>query len=141
MGFSTTAAVAIVGLSIFISLEIFTGSVIPTIDDYDASYQNMVNRKVDLLQTSINITTITVTAYGLNYNHSITIHNIGSITLDTSKCMVLINGINQQFTSSETYLYPEKTAYFNITNLPGDGDKTAKIITDNGIEDYYTYTI
>jgi len=141
MGFSTTAAVAIIGLSIFISLEIFTGSIIPSITDYDTSYQNMVDRKVDTLQTTINITTISVTAYGLNYNHTITLHNIGSITIDASKCMVLINGINQQFTCSESYIYPEKQAFFNITNLPGDGEKTAKIITENGIEDYYIYTI
>ncbi|MBU0496979.1 MAG: hypothetical protein KKC68_09405 [Candidatus Thermoplasmatota archaeon] len=141
MGYSTTIAIAIIGLSIFICVDIFTASVLPSINSYDTSYQATVNRKIDALQTAINITQVTVTSYGLNYNHSINITNTGSITIDTSKCMLLINGINQQFTCSVSFLYPEKTAYFNISNIPGDGDKTVKIITENGIEDYFDYTI
>jgi archaellum component FlaF (FlaF/FlaG flagellin family) len=141
MGYSTTIAITIIGLSIFICADIFTNSVLPSINSYDTSYQATVNRKIDALQTAINITQVTITPYGLNYNHSINITNTGSITIDASKCMLLINGISQQFTTSASYLYPEKTAYFNISNLPGDGDKTVKIITENGIEEYYYYTI
>ncbi len=141
MGFSVVAAAAMLGVAIFICIEVITGSVFPTVEDVDLSYATLAERKIDIYQTNVNITSVTTTAYGLNYNHSINITNDGSTTLDISKCMVLINGTNYQFNCTVDYLYPAKYALFNVTNLPGAGDKTAKIVTHNGIEDYYTYTI
>ena len=141
MGFSLIAASAVIGVSILISIEILTGSVLPTITDLDDSYDDMVDRSVDKVQTDINITDVSTYANDSNYDHNITLENTGSITLKTSDFVILINGTMQQFSCSDSYLHPEKETYFNVTNVAGSGNKRLKVITDNGISDYYEYTI
>ncbi len=141
MGFSLVAAFAVIGVSILIAIEIFTGSLLPAITDVDESYDDLVDRTVEMVQTDINISSVSISAYGLNYNHSITLKNTGSITLNTSDFTILINGVAQQFSCSDSYLYPEKETYLNVSNLPGAGNKILKVISENGISDYYEYTI
>jgi len=141
MGFSLVAAFAVIGVSIFIAIEILTGSMLPAITDVDDSYDELVDRSVEMVQTDINISSVSISGYGLNYNHSITLKNTGSVTLNTSDFSILINGVTQQFSCTDSYLYPEKQTYLNVSNLPGDGNKRLKIITHNGISDYYEYII
>ena len=141
MGFSLVAAFAVIGVSILIAIEIFIGSLLPAITDIDDSYNDMVDRTVDRVQTDINITGVSVSVNGSNYDHNITLENTGCVTLNTDDFTILINGTFQQFSCSDTYLYPEKETYFNISNLPGGGIKRLKVITDNGISDYYEYNI
>lgn len=141
MGFSLVAAFAVIGVSVLIAIEIFIGSLLPAITDIDDSYNDMVDRTVDRVQTDINITGVSVSVNGSNYDHNITLENTGSVTLNTDDFTILINGTFQQFSCSDTYLYPEKETYFNISNLPGSGIKRLKVITDNGISDYYEYNI
>jgi len=141
MGFSLVAAFAVIGVSLFIAIEIFTGSLLPAITDVDESYDQLVDRSIEMVQTNINITSISIAGYGLNYNHSIVLKNIGSITLNTSDFTILINGVTQQFSCPDSYLHPEKQTYLNVSNLPGDGNKRLKVITPNGITDYYEYVI
>ena len=141
MGFSLVAAFAVIGVSILIAIEIFTGSLLPAITDVDESYDDLLDRTVEMAQTDINISSVSISAYGLNYNHSITLKNTGSITLNTSDFTILINGVTQQFICPDSYLYPEKETYFNVTNLPGAGNKRLKVISENGISDYYEYVI
>ena len=140
MGFSLVAAFAVIGVSIFIAIEILTGSLLPAITDTDESYDDMVDRSIEMVQTDINITNV-VTSGSLTYNHNITLKNMGSITLNISDFTVLINGRMQQFVCPVSYLYPEKETYLNVSNLPGAGDKRLKVITGNGISDYYEYSI
>ena len=141
MGFSLAAAFAVIGVSILISIEILTGSLLPTITDFDDSYEDMIEREIDRVQTDINITNVSTSANNSNYDHNITLENTGSVTLKTSDFTILINGTIQQFSCSNSYLYPEKIVYFNIYNLAGNGSKRLKVVTDNGISDYYEYTI
>jgi len=140
MGFSLVAAFAVIGVSIFIAIEILTGSLLPAITDTDESYDDMVDRSIEMIQTDINITNVS-TSGSLTYNHNITLKNTGSVTLNISDFTVLINGRMQQFICPDSYLYPEKETYFNVSNLPGDGNKRLKVITGNGISDYYEYVI
>jgi len=141
MGFSVAAAAAIIVVSVLISVEIMVGSVIPNVEDFNYQFVDLKERAVEQIQTDINITTVDITAYGLNYNHSITIENSGSICLNTSDFVILINGTNQEFSCSVSYLYAMKSAYFNVSNLPGDGPMRLKAITGNGISDIYEYII
>lgn len=141
MGFSLAAAFAVIGVSILISIEILTGSLLPTITDFDDSYEDMIEREIDRVQTDINITSVSTSANNSNYDHNITLENTGGVTLKTSDFTILINGTVQQFSCSNSYLYPEKIVYFNIYNLAGNGSKRLKVVTDNGISDYYEYTI
>ena len=141
MGFSLVAAAAVIGVSILVCIEILTGSLLPAITDVDDSYDDMVGRSIDRVQTDINITSVSTPANGQNYDHNITVENTGSITLNTSDFTILINGTTQQFSCTDPYLYPEKVVYFDILNLPGTGARRLKVITDNGIADYYEYTV
>lgn len=141
MGFSLVAAFAIIGVSILIALEILTGGVLPSITDTIDSHDKMVERSIEKLHTNINITTVTVSANGSNYDYNITVKNIGSVSLKSSDFTILINGTLQQFNYSTKYLNPEKKVSFFIYNLPGNGTKQLKVITNNGISVYYEYKI
>lgn len=141
MGFSLAAAFAVIGVSILISIEILTGSLLPTITNFDDSYDDMIDREINRVQTDINITSVSTSANDSNYDHNITLENTGSVTLKTSDFTIMINGTVQPFSYSNSYLYPEKIVYFNIYNLAGNGSKRLKVVTDNGISDYYDYSI
>jgi len=141
MGLSLSAAAAIIGVSILISIEIMVGTTIPTMTDTYESYDNMKDRSIDRFQTDINITTITAWANGTNYDLNFTVDNIGSVTLKSSYFNILVNGTSQNFEIEKAYLYPEKQVWFNVTNLPGGaGNHRVKAITGNGISDYETFT-
>ena len=141
MGFSVSAATAIIGVAVLISIELMVANVIPTITETHDSYDDMRNRAIEQIQTDINITNVNTTQNGSNYDHNITVQNTGSTTLETSNFDVLIDGIKQIFTCSKTYLHPENIVYFNITNLAGTGNKRVKVVANNGISDYYDFTI
>jgi archaellum component FlaF (FlaF/FlaG flagellin family) len=141
MGFSLVAAFAVIAVSILTALEIFTGAVLPSITDTIGSHDKMVERSIEKLHTNINITTVTVSANNSNYDYNITVKNIGSVSLKTSDFIILINGTLQQFNCSTKYLHPEKKVSFFIYNLPGNGTKQLKVITNNGISAYYEYKV
>jgi len=141
MGFSLSASFAVIGVSILISVEILTGGLIPTITDIDNSYNNMVDRGVNKFQTNINITRINISTNGSNYDYNITVRNTGSISLETGDFIILINGVLQEFSYTDVYLYPKKETYFLIRNITDSGLIRLKILTDNGISDYYEIII
>jgi len=141
MGFSISAAAAIIGVAILISFELIVADVIPTVTDTYDAYDEMRDRAIDQIQTDINITSISTPANDSNYDLTITVENTGSITLETENFNILINGTSHIFTCSKKYFHPENQVYFNVTNLAGVGSRRLKIVADNGISDYYTYTI
>ena len=81
MGFSLVAAFAVIGVSILIAIEIFIGGLLPAITDIDDSYNDMVDRTVDRVQTDINITGVSVSVNGSNYDHNITLENTPSVSM------------------------------------------------------------
>jgi len=141
MGFSLVAAAAIIGVSVLMVIEIIVGTTIPTLTDIHDSFNDMRNRSIDQVQTDINITRVTVEVNGSDYDINITVENLGSITLETTYFNILINGTEKQFTYSTSYLYPEKVVYFNVYNLQGNGERRLKVVTDNGISDYYKFIL
>jgi archaellum component FlaF (FlaF/FlaG flagellin family) len=140
MGFSLIASAAILAVTLFMAVEIITGALLPTLDGINTSYGQLKNRLADQIQTDINITTVSRSANGVNYNYNITVQNTGSVTLRTEKFAVLVNGIEYPASCSCIYLYPQNTGYFSLMNATGEGATRIKIISDNGIADYYTYT-
>jgi len=141
MGFSVIAAAAMLGLTLFMAVEIIASDLLPTIEDMNKSYDEMKERHQEQLQSEINITIVLRSANGSNYDYNISVKNTGSATLYTKDFQIIINGSTSQFTCSREYLYPENTVYFRIVNVEGAGSQRLKIITNNGIADYYTYTI
>ncbi len=139
MGFSLSAATAIIGVSILISIEIIVSTTIPTITDVHDSYDLMRDRSIERFQTDINITSIQTITNGSNYDINVTLKNTGSITLKTIDFDVLINGLSKEFVSTSNYLYPEKSANFTIHNQATTGTNRLKIVTNNGISDYNNY--
>lgn len=141
MGFSLVAAAAIIGVSTIIVIGIIVESLLPTMTEVNDSYDDMKDRAINQIQTDINITSVTTPANGSNYDLNFSVENTGSTALETSYFNILINGTDYQFTCTGSYLYPENELYFNVTNLSGTGNRILKVITENGISDYYEYTI
>ena len=132
MGFSTVAATAIVGVSIVMAIEIIVGTTIPAITDVHNSYDEMRDRAVEQAQTDITITA----AIWNNPNMRISVENTGSVTLNTSKFNILFEGASKTFTCSASYHYPKQTVIFTVPERADNGDMI-KIITNNGVSDYY----
>jgi len=139
MGFSLIASAAILAVTLFMAIEIITGALLPTLDGINTSYGQLKNRLTDQLHTDINITTVSRSANGSTYDYNITVQNTGSVTLKTEKFAVLVNGTEYPASCSCTYLYPQNSGYFSLTSITGGGATRIKIISDNGIADYYTY--
>jgi archaellum component FlaF (FlaF/FlaG flagellin family) len=137
MGFSLIAATAIIGASMLVALTVLTGGILPTITEFRDSFSNMKDRAINRVQTDIDITSASTSPNASNY----TVNNTGSTTIKTSDFTVLVNGTSQSFSYSKTYISPENTAYFYVYNLNGTGTKKLKVITDNGISDYYEYIV
>jgi archaellum component FlaF (FlaF/FlaG flagellin family) len=140
MGFSLIASAAILGVTLFMAAEIITSDLLPTIEGINDSYGDMKNRIRDQIQTDINITTVTRVVNGTNYDYNISVKNTGGVSLNTADFIILINGTEYQSTCAHLYLYPENTVYFQVVNAPRTGTIRIKVITNNGIADYYTYT-
>ena len=141
MGFSLVAAAAIISVSIVMAIEIIVGTTIPTVTDVHDSFDEMKDRAIDQVQTDINITGISSVTNGSNYDINITVENTGSTTLEIAYFNILINGTEKVFTCSNSYLFPENEVYFNVSSLQGTGERRLKIVTDNGISDYYEFTL
>jgi archaellum component FlaF (FlaF/FlaG flagellin family) len=134
MGFSVVAAVAIIGVSALVALEVIVGTTIPTLTEVHEAYDEMRDRAIEQVQTDITITN----AVWNDPNTEITVENTGSITFNTSNCNILLNGFTKEFTCSVSYLHPEQTALFNISIQAVNGD-IIKIVTPNGVSDYHTF--
>jgi flagellar protein FlaF len=141
MGFSLVGATAIIGVSILLGIEIIISTTIPTITDVDDAFYEMKDRAIAQLQTDINITDVISEVNGSNFDINITVENTGSVTLETAYFDLLINGTKKDFTCSKSYIHPENIVYFNISSLPGSGSRRLKVVTNNGISDYYEFTL
>jgi archaellum component FlaF (FlaF/FlaG flagellin family) len=141
MGFSLVAATAIIGVALVMSIEIIIGTTIPAMTDVHESLKDMKNRAIYQIQTQINIIDVTSISNGSNYDINITLSNTGSVTLKSEYFNILINGTNEVYTYSKPFIYPENEVYFNILNYQDTGSLRLKIVTGNGIQDYYDFII
>ena len=140
-GFSLIAATAIIGVTLLIAMEIIIGTTIPTLTDVHDSFYDMRNRAINQVQTDINITNLGIEVNGSDYDINITVENTGSITLETVYFNILVNGTEERFTCSKSFLYPENEVYFNVSNLQGTGIRTLKVVTNNGISNYHEFNL
>jgi len=140
MGFSLIASAAILAVTLFMAVEIITGSLLPTIEGINTSYGELKDRLSNQMHTDIAITQVSRAIDGLSYEYTIMVQNTGSVTLTTAKFALLFNGTAYPATCSSACLYPDNHCNFTAINIPGGGTMRIKIITENGIADYYTYT-
>lgn len=141
MGFSLAGAAAIIGVSILMGIEIIVSTTIPTLTGVHNAFDDMRNRAITQVQTDINIIDVTSVVNGSNYDINITVENTGSVTLETIFFDILINGTKNDFTCSKSYILPENKVYFNVSSLSGFGIRRLKVVTNNGISDYYEFIL
>ena len=141
MGFSISAASAIIGVAVVMIIEVSVGTVIPVFTDLNDSYNDMRQRSFDELQTDIVIQNITVQTHASLHDILISVSNSGSTVIETKYIDVLVNGTLTSFTCADNYWFPEGTYTISLTNLTGSGNKKVKVVTENGISDYDTYSV
>ncbi len=141
MGFSLSATAAIIGVAVVISIELIVATTIPSVTDIHDSYDEMRDRSIEKLQTEINITNIRTNPNASLHDLTFEVENKGSCTVDTNYFTILINGTQKSFTSNKRYIYPESTSDISVLALDGDTTNRIKIVTANGISDYYEYNI
>ena len=141
MGFSLVAATAIIGFSVVMAIEIVVSTTIPTIVDVHNAFDEMKDRAIDQLQTDINITDVTSLVNGSNYDINIKVKNTGSVTLKTKYFNILVNGTDKLFICSKIFIYPKNEVYFNVSSIQETGNLRLKVITNNGISDYYDFNL
>lgn len=128
MGFSASAVVVILTASVMYTATIFYPLV-------DMSYQQFKEANIDsneLWNEKLN-TRIMITNWA---GSSMTIFNNGSMTLNSSKINIILNGelrSSSQYTVNPQGVWPPKTS---INVDIGTGTGRVKIITENGAADY-----
>ena len=139
MGFSTSAAFAILGVCIFVCLDILSSSFLPSLSELNTSYKYMEKRMVEKLNTNIDVINISKTG-GTPYTISIKVKNTGSTELDVSDFTVIVNGTVENYSADKEYLYPLDIVNITVTNLTYTGTIRVKVVTGNGIGGYGSYT-
>jgi archaellum component FlaF (FlaF/FlaG flagellin family) len=138
MGFSLIASFTIIGISILIAIEIFSGNILPTYLNMQDSYDDMIDRDIDRQNSNIEIVAVTSVVNNSNYDYFLNIQNNGSFTFKSEKFDVLYNGVSQEFSFDDIYIIPNKNTTFSIFNITSGVNQRFKIIAENGVSDYYT---
>lgn len=141
MGFSVSAATAIIGVTLIMIVGSLAAELLPALTETNDSFANMKERAIARIQTDITIENISTPENGSNYDLHFIVENTGSVTLAIACFTILINGTQYPCSSTTKYLYPLNRVSLSITNLSGLGTRRLKVITENGIAAYYNYTI
>jgi flagellar protein FlaF len=143
MGFEGTIVVAIFFLTAVI-LGTTAYVVISASDDMvdDASYEEN-EMQVKRLQTDIVIDSSTPVGSAASYDLTVNVSNSGSETLRSDELDVLVDGTIQSYTFAPTTITwtPDETKTLTVAGLSGGGPHRVKVITENGISDYDTYSV
>ena len=143
MGFETTVVVAIFFLSAMV-LGTASYVVISASEELvdDASYEKN-EMQIKRLQTDILIDDSTPAGSAASYDLTVTISNTGSETLRSDELDILIDGTIQSYTflPVTTTWTPDEMKTLTVTGLSGAGSHRVKVVTENGISDYDTYSV
>lgn len=140
MGFSVSASAAIIAVALIMVLEVSMGTIFPILTELDESYDALRKRAVDELQTAINIENITVESNASFHDITITVKNTGSTVIESGYVHVLINGTLTSFICDDDYWFPESHYTLSVDDISGSGDQQVKVVTNNGISNYASYS-
>jgi archaellum component FlaF (FlaF/FlaG flagellin family) len=140
MGFSVSASAAILAVSLIMVLEVSMGTILPILTELDESYDALRKRAVDELQTAINIENITVESNASLHDVTIMVKNTGATVIESIHVHVLINGTLTSFTCDDDYWFPESHYTLSVDGISGSGDRQVKVVTNNGISSYASYS-
>lgn len=139
MGLSVVAVAALVVVSVCISVEIFSSAMLPSLDDMNDSFTELKKRRVDSVQSSLNITDVDVAVNGSNFDYMVTVENMGSISLQPSQFVVLVNGTSCVFFCSVLYLHPRGVEMITLYDVSFGSPVRFKIVANTGVEAYYEF--
>ncbi len=144
MGFSTTAAFAILFIAGLIALSVLSATIITEVREINSIMKAKTRYEIGLKTSDFKI--VNVTAQNVTtttYNLTVIIENTGSTTFNCTKFTLLVDGSIINFTTNVTLLYPLQYAKFYNASLPGTVGSThrLKVVSDNGIERYATFTV
>jgi len=143
MGFETSVVVTI----FFVSVMVIAAMSYTTISSSNEllsvstdEHYSLVNKK---LQTDIQIVDSSAIIHNSTYQLSLEVLNTGSETLRSDKLDILIDGVHVSYSSASniTTWTPETYVVLNVYNLSGFGDHRVKLVTKNGVCDYYYYSV
>jgi archaellum component FlaF (FlaF/FlaG flagellin family) len=142
MGFSVSAAALIVGISLLIAFEGFTTAIVPLVSDVHQSYSEMMDKKTEASQVSIDIIDVTTNFNGSGYvDCVIDIENTGSSTITLQRCSLLIDGVLTVFHTNDSFLFPGRSATLSVNHLPLSGLTRMKLVTEHNIATYIEVNI
>ncbi len=142
MGFSISAAFSIITVASLLSLGYISDSADFAISLVEEGFNTNFEEKYDAYNAEIKIVGISVTSNASSYDLEVKIENKGSVTLETAAFNVLIDGSLQSVDYYDrTYLTPDQNLTLRIYNLPGNGTKRLKAVTEYGNSDYATYEV
>lgn len=142
MGFSVSAAALIIGISFLIAFEGFTTAIVPLVSDVHQSYSEMMDKKTEASQASIDIINVSTNSNGSGYvDCAIYIKNSGSNTITLQRCSLLIDGILTVFQTNDSFLFPERFATLFVYHLPLSGLTRMKLVTEHNIATYIEVNI
>jgi archaellum component FlaF (FlaF/FlaG flagellin family) len=130
MGFSTSAVVAIFTVSLIYMTSMFYPVVEMYYNKVQEAEKTSNELRIEKLNTKINITDWT--------DRNLTVYNDGSITLDSSKINVILEGVlksKSSFWVGSGRVWAPKTSIV-VENIERGSNKRVKIIAANGAADY-----
>ncbi|MBC7086513.1 MAG: hypothetical protein H5T43_09185 [Methanomethylovorans sp.] len=142
MGFETSVVVTIFFVSIIIIATLSYTTVSSSYDLISNSKDEHYAIIAKKMQTDVEIVQSSVTFYNSTYQLSLHVLNTGSETLRTDKIDVLVDGVYRPHSSvsGNNIWTPQTYVILNVNNLSGSGQHRVKIVTENGISDYFSYS-
>ena len=143
MGFEVSVVVAFVFISAVVlgtlSYTTLTSSS-ELVSDASAQQQQMYTER---LQTDITIDGTMVNNASAPYDLTVTLTNTGSETLQFDELSVLVDGVVHSYSFSEAanVWTPAETRQLVVSDLSGSGEHRVKVVTENGIADYGSYSV
>jgi len=142
MGYSVSAAFAIVVLAGLISLNYVYTSIDYVIDRMAEGYDFHVHYGLNRLDSQIDVAYINATQQGLRYDLRVKVYNSGSVTIESSKIDYVVNGtLTSPDSYDKSYLLPGKNLTVDFYNLSGSGKGRLKVVTEYGNSAYKSYEV
>ncbi len=142
MGFSTTAAFAVLFIAGLIALSILSSVVVTEVRQLNDLIKLKNRQEIDRSDFEIvNITALNTT--NTTYNLTVIIKNTGSTTFNCTKFTLLVDGNITRFVPNVTLLYPLQYAQFYNSSLPGGVGTThrLKLVSGDGVERYASFVV
>lgn len=141
MGFSVSATIAIFFIAFLAIGSSIYHTTYGTLHSLSNSIREQHEMMMNTLQTSISIASISVAGESSDYDLVVIVENKGSVTLDPSKLSILIDGVLQVNNLNNSAWFPKQSITIRYEHLSSSiGDHRIKIVTENGVSAYGTYS-